>query len=147
MKKVIVIPTVVGALGTITKFEKYIENIGNDIRIEHVQKSVLLQTARIRRYYLAKYPGKDIAVKPLDIWLSALTAKTRYTKISALSEITLNIIIIIMPPWPQNTGLASGGGIAMFYRQMKCSLALVGNHLEMGSQNVKFQVKILKIMT
>ena len=37
MKKVLVIPVVVGALGTIaTKFEKYVESIGIQIRIEHV---------------------------------------------------------------------------------------------------------------
>ena len=67
MKKVAVIPIVVGALGTITaKFEKYIERLGIEIRIEHVQKSVLLGTARIiKRYYLVKYPGKDFAVRPL----------------------------------------------------------------------------------
>ena len=39
MKKVVVIPIVAGALGTITtKFEKYIENLGSEIRTEHVQK-------------------------------------------------------------------------------------------------------------
>ena len=42
--------------------------------------------------------------------------------------------MIIKPPWPQNTGLTSGGGIAMSYGQMKRSLALVGNHLEMVSR-------------
>ena len=41
-------PTVVGALGTITtEFEKYIESLGIEIRIEHVHKSPLLGTARI----------------------------------------------------------------------------------------------------
>ena len=50
MKKVAVIPIVVGALGTITtKFEKYIERLGIEIRIERVQKSALLATARIIR--------------------------------------------------------------------------------------------------
>ena len=54
MKKVVVIPIVVGALGTITtKFEKYIESIGIEIRIEHVQKSALLETARIIREVLS----------------------------------------------------------------------------------------------
>ena len=49
-KKVVVIPIVVGALGTITtKFEKYIESLGIEIKIEHVQKSALLGTARIIR--------------------------------------------------------------------------------------------------
>ena len=38
MKKVVVIPIVVGALETITtKFEMYIESLGIEIRIEHVQ--------------------------------------------------------------------------------------------------------------
>ena len=42
------IPIVVGASRTIrTKFEKYIESLEIEIRIEHVQKSALLGTARI----------------------------------------------------------------------------------------------------
>ena len=54
MKKVVVIPIVVEALGTITtKFEKYIESLGIEIRIEHVQKSALLGTARIIRKVLS----------------------------------------------------------------------------------------------
>ena len=54
MKKVVGIPIVVGALGTITtKFEKYIESLGIEIRIEHVQKSALLGTARIIRKVLS----------------------------------------------------------------------------------------------
>ena len=52
-KKVVVISIVVGALGTITtKFEKYIESLGIEIRIEHVQKSALLGTARIIKVLL-----------------------------------------------------------------------------------------------
>ena len=48
MKKTVVIPIVVGALGTITtKFEKYIKSLRIEIKIEHVQKSALLGTARI----------------------------------------------------------------------------------------------------
>ena len=40
MKKVVVIHIVIGALGIITtKFEKYIESLEIEIRIEHVQKS------------------------------------------------------------------------------------------------------------
>ena len=54
MKKVVVIPIVVGALGTITaKFEKYIESLEIEIRIEHVQKSALFGTARIIRKVLS----------------------------------------------------------------------------------------------
>ena len=48
------IPIVVGALGTIsTKFEKNIESLGIEIRIEHVQKSALLRTAKIIRKVLS----------------------------------------------------------------------------------------------
>ena len=54
MEKVVVIPAVVGALGTITtNFKKYIENLGIDIIIEHTQKSALLETARIIRKVLS----------------------------------------------------------------------------------------------
>ena len=54
MKKVVVIPIVVGALGIITtKFERYIEGLGIKIRIEHVQKSALLGIARIIRKVLS----------------------------------------------------------------------------------------------
>ena len=54
MKKVVVIPIVVGALGTITtKFEKYIESLGIEISIEHIQKTALLGTARIIRKVLS----------------------------------------------------------------------------------------------
>ena len=54
MKKVFVIPIVVGALETVTsKFEKYIESLGIEIRIEHVQKSALLGAAKIIRKVLS----------------------------------------------------------------------------------------------
>ena len=44
----------VGALGTITtKFEEYIESLGIEMRIEHVQKSALLGIARIIRKVLS----------------------------------------------------------------------------------------------
>ena len=54
MKKVAEIAIVVGVLGTIaTKFEKYIESLGIKIRLQHVQKSALLGTARIIRKVLS----------------------------------------------------------------------------------------------
>ena len=54
MKKIFVIPIVVGALGTITTmFEKYIESLRTEIRIEHVQKSALLGIARTIRKVLS----------------------------------------------------------------------------------------------
>ena len=37
MKKVVIIPIVVGALGTITtKFQKYTESLGMEIRMEYI---------------------------------------------------------------------------------------------------------------
>ena len=54
MRKVVVIPIVVGALGTITtKFEKYIGSLGIEIRVEHDQKSALVGTASIIRKVLS----------------------------------------------------------------------------------------------
>ena len=48
MRKVTVIPTVVGALGAISnRFEKFVMEVGVHIRVEHVQKTALLGTARI----------------------------------------------------------------------------------------------------
>ena len=48
MRKVTVIPIVVGALGTISsRFEKFMKEVGKNIRVEHVQKSAMLGKARI----------------------------------------------------------------------------------------------------
>ena len=53
MRKVTVIPVVVGALGAISKrLEKFVKDIGINIRVEHVQKTALLGTARILRLVL-----------------------------------------------------------------------------------------------
>ena len=53
MKKVTVIPVVIGALGAVSKeFDKWIEKIGIDLRTGHVQKTALLGTARILRKVL-----------------------------------------------------------------------------------------------
>ena len=54
------------------------------------------------------------------------------------------IVITWIHPWPQNAGLTFGGmegGIAISYGQMKCSLALVGNHLE-----IKILIKTLVVV-
>ena len=48
MQKVVLIPIAVGA-----KVEKYIESLVIEIRIEHMQKSALLGTARIIRKALS----------------------------------------------------------------------------------------------
>ena len=48
MKTITVISIEVGVLGAITMmFERYIESLGTEIRIEHVQKSALLGAVRI----------------------------------------------------------------------------------------------------
>ena len=53
MKKVTVIPVVIGALGAVSKeFDKWIEKIGINLRTGHVQKTALLGTARILRKVL-----------------------------------------------------------------------------------------------
>ena len=53
MKEVIVIPVVVGSLGAIsTGVEKYIAEIGIEMRVEHAQKTALLRIARILRLVL-----------------------------------------------------------------------------------------------
>ena len=53
MRKVGVIPVVIGALGTVTKhFEKWIEKLDLDLTIEALQKPCLLVTARIIRKLL-----------------------------------------------------------------------------------------------
>ena len=87
MKNVVVIPIVVGALGTMTaKLGKYIESLGIEIKIKHAQKSALLGTARVIRKVLSSYvPSKGYCCETFDICLmSALTVKTRDTNISAL---------------------------------------------------------------
>ena len=53
MRKVEVIPVVIGALGTVTKhFEKWIEKLDLDLTIEALQKPCLLGTAKIIRKVL-----------------------------------------------------------------------------------------------
>ena len=59
MKKVIVIPLVVGALGAISAdFEKYVAAIGIGMKVEHAQKTTLLETTRILRLVLGCYRKK-----------------------------------------------------------------------------------------
>ena len=53
LKKIDVIPVVLGALGSVTKnFEKYVDKIGIKIDLHNVQKTTLLGTARILRKVL-----------------------------------------------------------------------------------------------
>ena len=53
MQKVTIIPVAVGAMGAITnRFGKFMQEIGIDIRIEHVQKTAPFGTARALRLVL-----------------------------------------------------------------------------------------------
>ena len=53
MKKVDVIPVVIGALGTVTKnFDKWLERLELDLTVEMLQRQCLLGTARIIRKVL-----------------------------------------------------------------------------------------------
>ena len=53
MRKVEVIPVVVGALRTMPKtLDKWIEKIGMKIKAEHIEKTVILGTVRILRKVL-----------------------------------------------------------------------------------------------
>ena len=53
MRKVSVIPVVVGALGAVsTRFQKFVKDIGTTLKTEHAQKTALLGTAPILRLVL-----------------------------------------------------------------------------------------------
>ena len=55
MKKVEIIPIIVGELGTVSKnFGKYVEITGIELNIEHAQKTALFGTARILRLVLGQ---------------------------------------------------------------------------------------------
>ena len=53
MQRVVIIPVVVRALGAVTnQLRKCMQEIGMEIRIEHVHKTTLLGTARVLRLVL-----------------------------------------------------------------------------------------------
>ena len=53
MKKMIVMPVIIGSLGAVSKeFDTWIEKIGIDLRVGHVQKTALIGTSRISRKVL-----------------------------------------------------------------------------------------------
>ena len=90
MKKVAAIPIVVGVLGTITtKFEKYIESLGIDVRTGCVQKSTLLGTTRIIRKVYTILLSTQEMILLWDLWHLVDVcsySKIRDTKTSALWE-------------------------------------------------------------
>ena len=54
MRKVIVVPVVIGALGTVSvNFKEYMKRIGVNVRLEVIQKTALLGTAKILRKVLS----------------------------------------------------------------------------------------------
>ena len=57
LKKVTVVPVVIGALGAVSdKFDKHIEKLGTTIRLEVIQKTALLGTARLLTNVLSVMP-------------------------------------------------------------------------------------------
>ena len=55
MRKVIVVPVVIGALGAVSvNFKEYIKRTGVNVRLEVIQKTALLGTAKILRKVLLK---------------------------------------------------------------------------------------------
>ena len=54
MRKVIVVPIAIGALGAISvNFKEYMERIGVNVRLEVIQKTALLGTAKMLRKVLS----------------------------------------------------------------------------------------------
>ena len=54
MRKVIVVPVVIGGLGTVSvNFKEYMKRIGVNVRLEVIQKTALLGTAKILRRVLS----------------------------------------------------------------------------------------------
>ena len=50
VRKVIVVPVVIGALGAVSvNFKEYMKRIGVNVRLEVIQKTALLGTAKILR--------------------------------------------------------------------------------------------------
>ena len=65
MRKVEIIPVVVGALGAVSKrFEAYVEVIGIQMNVEHTQKIALLGSARILRLVLGHERKGERSVIP-----------------------------------------------------------------------------------
>ena len=55
MRKVIVVPVVIGALGAVSgNFKEYMKRIGVNVRLEVIQKTALLGTAKILRKVLSQ---------------------------------------------------------------------------------------------
>ena len=54
MRKVSVVPVVIGALGAVSvNFKEYMKRIGVNVRLEVIQKTALLGTAKILRKVLS----------------------------------------------------------------------------------------------
>ena len=54
MRKVIVVPVVIGALGAVSvNFKEYMRQIGVNVRLEIIQKTALLGSAKILRKVLS----------------------------------------------------------------------------------------------
>ena len=54
MRKIIVVPVVIGALGAVSvNFEEYMKRIGVKVRLEAIQKTALLGTAKTLKKVLS----------------------------------------------------------------------------------------------
>ena len=93
IKKVIVIPIIVGVLRTISaKFEKYIESLEIEITIWTCSEIRIVRNSQNNKKVTILLSIQE-GILLWDLWpMSALTVKTRDTKISTIQEIALELI-------------------------------------------------------
>ena len=66
MRKVIVVPVVIGALGAVSvNFKEYMKRIGVNVWLEVIQKTTLLWTAKILRKVLSLYQQRKERLAPV----------------------------------------------------------------------------------
>ena len=69
MRKVIVVPVVIGALGAVSvNFKEYMKRIGVNVRLEVIQKTALLGTAKILKKLLISVPLRRWKRETWDLW-------------------------------------------------------------------------------
>ena len=66
VRKVIVVPVVIGALGAVSvNFKEYMKRIGVNVWLEVIQKTTLLWTAKILRKVLSLYEQRKERLEPV----------------------------------------------------------------------------------
>ena len=69
MRKVIVVPVVIGALGAVSvNFKEYMKRTGVNVRLEVIQKTALLGTAKILKKLLISVPLRRWKRETWDLW-------------------------------------------------------------------------------